>query len=147
MAEPCAIGHRRVLRIALPIALPIALSNATVPLLGAVDTGVAGQLGLAVPLAAVGLGDVVLASVYWIFGFLRMGATGLAAPACVQGDGVEFAAILIRALAVGAMAGLVLIIVRVLVLQAAWHLAPASPDVEMLAGRYVAIRIWVRRPR
>ena len=65
MPDPGAIGHRRVLRIALPIVL----SNATVPLLGAVDTGVVGQLGLASPLAAVGLGAVVLASIYWVFGF------------------------------------------------------------------------------
>ena len=35
------ITHRRVLKIALPIVL----SNATVPLLGAVDTGVVGQMG------------------------------------------------------------------------------------------------------
>ena len=38
------LSHRRVLRIAIPIVL----SNATVPILGAVDTGVVGQLGLAV---------------------------------------------------------------------------------------------------
>ena len=35
------------------IALPIVLSNATSPLLGAVDTAVIGQLGLAAPTGAV----------------------------------------------------------------------------------------------
>ena len=57
------------------IALPIVLSNATVPLLGAVDTGVVGQLGQAAPIGAVGLGAVILATLYWVFGFLRMGTT------------------------------------------------------------------------
>ena len=63
----------------MKIALPIVLSNATVPLLGAVDTGVVGQLGLAAPIGAVGMGAVILASAYWLFGFLRMGTSGLAA--------------------------------------------------------------------
>ena len=67
------ITHSRVLKIALPIVL----SNATVPILGAVDTGVVGQLGEAAPIGAVGIGAVILSTIYWIFGFLRMGTTGL----------------------------------------------------------------------
>jgi len=54
MAEPRPITHRRVLNIALPIVL----SNATVPILGAVDTGVVGQLGAAAPIGAVGIGEI-----------------------------------------------------------------------------------------
>ena len=70
---PETITHRRILKIAFPIVL----ANITVPLLGLVDTGVIGQLGSAVPLGAVGIGAVILSSVYWVFGFLRMGTTGL----------------------------------------------------------------------
>jgi MATE family multidrug resistance protein len=79
-----APGHRRV----LAIALPIVLSNATVPLLGIVNTAVVGQMGLAAPIGAVGLGAVVLASIYWVFGFLRMGTSGLVAQARGAGDEV-----------------------------------------------------------
>ena len=71
-----------------------------------------------------------------------MGTTGLAAQAHGQGERVEVAAILIRALAVGALAGLVLVIGQGWLLRAAWHLAPASAEVGHLAGRYVAIRSW-----
>ena len=60
------------------IALPIVLSNATVPILGAVDTGVVGQMGQAAPIGAVGMGAVILSTIYWVFGFLRMGSTDLA---------------------------------------------------------------------
>lgn len=102
------ITHRRVMKIALPIVV----SNATVPLLGAVDTGVIGQLGLAAPIGAVGLGAVILASIYWIFGFLRMGTSGLAAQAHGKGDGAERTAILLRALLVALCAGLVLILAQ-----------------------------------
>ena len=88
------ITHARVLKIALPIVL----SNATVPLIGAVDTGVVGQMGQAAPIGAVGVGAVILAAIYWIFGFLRMGTTGLASQAVGAGDRAEVNAILMRAL-------------------------------------------------
>ena len=138
MASDPPISHRRVLRIALPIVL----SNATVPLLGAVDTGVVGQLGLAAPIGAVGLGAVVLASVYWMFGFLRMGTTGLAAQARGSGETVETAAILIRALMVGAVAGILLVVVQLPLMALAFYLAPGSAEVEALARHYIGIRIW-----
>ena len=132
------ISHRRVLRIALPIVI----SNATVPILGAVDTAVVGQLGLAAPIGAVGLGAIVLASVYWIFGFLRMGTSGLAAQAHGAGDRAESGAILIRALMIGGAAGLVFIVLQGPLVWAAFRLAPAGPEVEALARSYLSIRIW-----
>ena len=67
MADAILPTHRRV----LAIALPIVVSNATVPILGAVDTGVVGQLGEAAPIGAVGIGAIILTAFYWIFGFLR----------------------------------------------------------------------------
>jgi MATE family multidrug resistance protein len=132
------ISHRRVLRIALPIVI----ANATVPILGAVDTGVVGQLGAAAPIGAVGLGAVVLASLYWVFGFLRMGTTGLVAQAHGAGDAAEVAANLARALLIGGVAGLAIIVAQVPLFAAAFRLAPASAEVENLARDYLAIRIW-----
>ncbi|MDP2086397.1 MAG: MATE family efflux transporter [Gemmobacter sp.] len=132
------ITHARVLRIAAPIVL----SNATVPILGAVDTGVVGQLGLAAPIGAVGMGAIILASVYWIFGFLRMGTSGLAAQAQGAGDRAESGAVLLRGLGIGVAAGLLLIALQVPLVWAAFRLAPASAEVEGLARQYLAIRIW-----
>jgi len=132
------ISNRRV----LAIALPVVLSNATIPILGAVDTGVVGQLGEAAPIGAVGLGAVVLASVYWIFGFLRMGTSGLVAQAHGAGDRAEAGAHLLRALAIGLGAGLVLVLLQGPILAAAFRLAPASAEVEALARQYLGLRIW-----
>jgi multidrug resistance protein, MATE family len=140
MAEP-AIGpltHGRVLKIAIPIVL----SNATVPILGAVDTGVVGQMGLAAPIGAVGIGAIILSAIYWIFGFLRMGTTGLVAQAKGAGDAGETGALLMRALMIGASAGLVFVLAQGAVFAAAFWLAPASDEVESLAQTYLAIRIW-----
>ena len=132
------LTHARVLRIAAPIVI----SNATVPLLGAVDTAVVGQMGLAAPIGAVGLGAVVLASFYWIFGFLRMGTTGLAAQAHGAGDLGLRNAVLLRALIIGLAAGLLLVAVQAAIFWAAFRLAPASAEVERLARDYLELRIW-----
>ena len=132
------LSHRRVLRIAGPIVL----SNVTVPLLGAVDTAVIGQMGLAAPLGAVGLGAVILATLYWMFGFLRMSTSGLAAQAQGAGDMPERTAVLLRALLVASVAGLGLVLLQGALFAGAFRLAPASDEVETLARQYLAIRIW-----
>ena len=132
------ISNRRVLKIALPIVV----SNATVPILGAVDTGVVGQLGLAAPIGAVGLGAVVLTSIYWVFGFLRMGTSGMVAQARGAGDLPETGAILMRALLIGWGAGLVFVLAQAPLFWAAFRIAPASADVETLARGYLSVRIW-----
>lgn len=133
-----AITHGRVLRISGPIVL----SNATVPLLGAVDTAVIGQLGDAASLGGVGIGAVILATLYWAFGFLRMSTSGLAAQAHGAGDAAEVSAVLLRALIVGAVAGLGLVALQSALFAGAFALAPASPAVETVAQDYLSIRIW-----
>lgn len=132
------ITHTRVARIAVPVVL----SNATVPLLGAVDTAVIGQLGQAAPLGAVGMGAVVLATLYWAFGFLRMSTSGLAAQAAGAGDMPERSAVLLRALLVALAAGAALILLQSLLFAAAFRIAPASAEVEGMAQTYLSIRIW-----
>ena len=136
--QPPQLSHRRVLRIALPIVL----SNATVPILGAVDTGVVGQLGEATPIGAVGIGAVILASIYWIFGFLRMGTTGMVAQAQGAGNQAEVSALLTRALLIALSGGLLLILLQVPMLWLVFQVSPASAEVETLARSYINIRIW-----
>lgn len=91
------ITHRRVLNVAIPIVI----SNATYPILGLVDTGVVGQLGEAAPIGAVGIGAIILSGFYWLFGFLRMGTSGLVAQARGAGDAPETGAILMRGIIIG----------------------------------------------
>ena len=135
---PQPLTHRRVLKIALPIVL----SNATVPILGAVDVGVVGQLGEAAPIGAVAMGAIILTTVYWIFGFLRMGTVGLVGQAAGAGDTAEVSTILTRALIIGGVAGVALIVLQPLIFMAAFALSPASDEVEALARTYLSIRIW-----
>ena len=136
--SPETVTHRRVLRVAIPIVI----SNATVPILGAVDTGVVGQMGLAAPIGAVGIGAIILASLYWFFGFLRMGLSGLVAQARGAGEVAETGALLTRGLMIGVVGGLLFVVCQVAVFAGAFWVAPASPEVEALARDYLSIRIW-----
>ena len=139
MADPTyGITHKRV----LSIALPIVISNATVPILGAVDTGVIGQLGGAAPIGAVGIGAIILGALYWIFGFLRMGTVGLTSQALGAGDAQEVRALFFRSAGIGVLAGLAFIIFQIPIFAGAFWIAPASVQVESLARDYMSIRVW-----
>ena len=132
------ISHRRVLKIALPMVI----SNATIPILGAVDTGVIGQLGDQILLAAVGMGAIIISTVYWIFGFLRMGTTGLVAQAAGSGDQSEVFSYLIRGILIGLSAGLLIVIIQIPLFWLVIELFQATPEVETKAEKYLSIRIW-----
>lgn len=139
MADPTyGITHKRV----LSIALPIVISNATVPLLGAVDTGVIGQLGGAAPIGAVGIGAIILGALYWIFGFLRMGTVGLTSQALGGGEPQEVRALFFRSVGIGLLAGTAFITFQIPIFAGAFWIAPASAEVEGLARAYMSIRVW-----
>lgn len=112
------------------------------PILGAVDTGVVGQMGQAAPIGAVGIGAIILSAIYWVFGFLRMGTTGLTAKAQGAGRSGEVAAMLTRAVMVGFGGGLLVVALQVWLFRGAFYVSPASPEVETLAREYLSIRIW-----
>ena len=88
-------------------AWPIMIGQITVPLVGLVDTAIIGRTGDAVALAAVALGSFVVTFLFWTFGFLRMGMTGLTAQAEGAKDAVEVRALLIRGIALGVGLGAV----------------------------------------
>ena len=139
MAEAAGpLTHARV----LAIAGPIVLSNATVPLLGIVDTAVVGRLGAAAPIGAVGTGALLMTAILWAFGFLRMGTVGLAGQALGEGDGAEVSAILSRALLVALAGGLALIALQVPIFEFALWVQPATEEVERLGRVYMDVRIW-----
>ncbi|WP_235907252.1 hypothetical protein [Niallia circulans] len=59
-------------RYFLSLALPLIFATITVPLLGAVDTAVVGQLPDPAYIGGVAVGTVIFNSIYWLFGFLRV---------------------------------------------------------------------------
>jgi len=131
-------SHRAI----LGIALPIMLSNVSTPLLGAVDTAVVGQIPDPAHIGAVAVGSLVFTFVFWAFGFLRMGTTGLTAQALGARDADEMVAALGRALLVALVAGAGMLVLQWPIREAAFAVLDASASVEGLGRSYFDIRIW-----
>lgn len=124
------------------LAWPIVLANASVPLLGLVDTAVIGNVGTVAELGAVALGAVVFSFVFWGFGFLRMGTTGFVAQAAGQRDSAEVRAIAARGLLLALAIGLALLVLQRPIAFVALALLDAAPEVNAHTARYIAVRIW-----
>lgn len=126
----------------LAIAVPIMLSNVSTPLLGVVDTAVMGRLPDPAYIGAVALGSLVFSFVFWAFGFLRMGTTGLTAQALGAGDRDELRAALGRAALIALAIGALLIVLQWPIGAVAFALLEGTDAVEALARSYFGIRIW-----
>ncbi len=113
------------------------LGQASVPLVGIVDTAVIGRTGDAIALAGVALGATIITLVFWTFGFLRMGMTGLTAQAQGSGDRPEVEALLLRALALGIGLGFVLLAISWPLREAALAVMSGTPAVDGEASGYM----------
>ena len=132
------LTHKRV----LTVAIPIVLSNLSTPLLGLVDTGIMGQIGDAKYISGVALGSLIFTFLFWAFGFLRMGTTGLVAQAYGAGDGDELRAALGRALLIAASIGVLCWLAQSPLKSLSFSLMQCEPDAKLLAQAYYDIRIW-----
>lgn len=124
------------------LAWPLMLTNLTVPLLGLVDTAVLGHLENPEYLGAVAVGANLFTLLYWTFGFMRMGTTGLAAQAWGQRDRFRQTALLVRSLLLAMAIGLLLILFHQPLIALGLHLMNPSTEVRQLAAEYASIRIW-----
>ena len=112
----------------LQLTLPSVVSNITVPLLGLVDVAIAGHIGDATYIGAIAIGSMIFNIIYWVFGFLRMGTSGMTSQALGRRDLAEVMRTLVRALCVGVG------VVR-------W-LMNTPDDIVPLGSRYFKIVIW-----
>jgi MATE family multidrug resistance protein len=132
------LTHRAI----LAIAVPIMISNVSTPLLGVVDTAVMGRVPDPAYIGAVALGALVFNFVFWSFGFLRMGTTGLTAQALGAADATEIRASLGRAVLLAILVGAGLVALQWPIGQIAFALLDGPPRVETLARNYYDVRIW-----
>jgi MATE family multidrug resistance protein len=125
----------------LRLAVPNILSNISIPLLSTVDTALMGRLSEA-HIGAVGVGAMIFNFVYWNFGFLRMGTTGMTAQTFGRNDNLGIANNLGRAVLVALiLAGLILVL-QVPFGEASFHLMNASGEQKILLEEYFFIRIY-----
>jgi MATE family multidrug resistance protein len=129
-------------RSVLTVAVPIMLSNVTEPMIGVVNTAIIGQLPDPYYIGAIAVGALIFSFIFWGFGFLRLSTGGLSAQAVGAGDSVELTAVLWRALAIAAVAGLFLIAVSPLIEDLSFGLIGGSPEVRAQGEIYFHYRIW-----
>jgi len=112
-----------------------------VPLLGIVDTALVGHLDHVYYLGALAVGGMIFNFLFWGFGFLRMGTTGLTAQAFGSLDRTEMILILARVQAVAMTLGLMILLLREPVAALSFWIIDSSSEVEQYALTYFDIRI------
>ncbi len=137
-ASPRALTRRAI----FAQAWPIMLGQAAIPLVGLVDTAVIGRTGNATALAGVALGATIISMVFWAFGFLRMGMTGLAAQADGAGNVREVDALLLRGIAIGGGIGTALLLLAWPIRELAFALLAGSDSLDAEARGYVTARFF-----
>lgn len=126
----------------LHIALPSIIANITTPLLGMVDMAIVGHMGDPVFIAAISLGGIIFSMIYWIFGFLRMGTSGLTAQAYGADDLPRRDAVLQLALTLAVAIGIIFIILHKPLLRLMLHFLGADNETNLLASQYFNILIY-----
>ncbi len=130
--------NREILRLAIPNII----TTLTVPLLGMVDLAIVGHMGSPVYIGAIALGTMIFNMIYWNFGFLRMGTSGLTAQAYGARQDKEAMHILSRALCIGLSAALLLIVLQYPIRLLVFRIVSGSAEVETVAAQYFHICIW-----
>ncbi len=129
-------------RHVLALAVPVMISNSTVPLVGIVDTAVMGRMGSPEWVAATAVGAVIFSSIYWVFGFLRMATGGLVAQAYGADSHVTIGRICVRALLLGCLFSLALLLLQVPLLSIGLAAMQDNAQWQELTARYFHVRIF-----
>lgn len=123
------------------IAFPAIISNITTPLLAMVDMAIVGHIGNATYIGAVAIGASMFNMLYWLFGFLRMGSSGLTSQAYGRGDRSDQGLILHRALAISLLSGFLLIALSSLICNPLLDFMDADTDTRSMARTYFLLAV------
>ncbi len=137
-AASLPLGYRQV----LCLAIPIILANLTQPLMSAVDTAVAGHLPGAHHLAGVALGSLIFNLLFWVFGFLRMGTTGVVAQYFGAGKPESILLTVGRGVLIAWLIGLSILLLQRPLIEGGLALLGASHEAAEQARLYAYARVW-----
>jgi MATE family multidrug resistance protein len=126
----------------LRLAIPSILANITIPLVGLVDTAIVGHIANATAIGGIAIGTMLFDLLYWNFGFLRVGTSGMTAQAFGRGDRVECARLLSQSVGIALIGAALIWLIQWLFVNLVLTLVPCSPEVASFAREYFFIRIW-----
>lgn len=126
----------------LSLAIPSIVTNITVPLLGLVDVAIVGHMGDASYIGAIAVGTMMMNVICWLFGFLRMGTSGMTSQAYGRGDSKEAATILFQAIALGAAIGILFVLFQPLLLRLFLFFMRPSDEIRAFASVYFHVCVF-----
>lgn len=129
-------------RSILRLAIPNIISNLSVPLLGAVDTALVGHLEHVYYLGALAVGSVIFNFIFWGFGFLRMGTTGLTAQEYGRRDRTKMMMILARVQFLALLIGLLIVLMQTSIADFSLWMIDSTREVAEYTRVYFDIRIY-----
>jgi MATE family multidrug resistance protein len=126
----------------LRLAIPSILANITIPLVGVVDTAIVGHIANATAIGGIAIGTMLFDLLYWNFGFLRVGTSGMTAQAYGRGERVECARLLSQSVGIALIGAALIWLIQWLFVNLVLTLVPCSSEVASFAREYFFIRIW-----
>ena len=126
----------------LRLAIPSILANITIPLVGLVDTAIVGHIANATFIGGIAIGTMLFDLLYWNFGFLRVGTSGMTAQAFGRGDRQECARLLSQSVGIALLGAAVIWLLQWLFVTVVLAILPCSPEVATFARDYFFVRIW-----
>jgi len=126
----------------LNLAIPNVISNLSVPLLGVVDTALVGHLDEIYYLGALAVGGMIFNFLFWGFGFLRMGTTGLTAQEYGRRDRRGIMMMLARVQFVALLIGILILLLKNPIGDLSFWIIESGAEVERFTLVYFDIRIY-----
>lgn len=126
----------------LNLAVPNVISNLSVPLLGVVDTALVGHLEEVYYLGALAVGGMIFNFLFWGFGFLRMGTTGLTAQEYGKRNRTGIMMMLARVQFLALLIGFALILLKEPIAALSFMIIESGPEVQQYTLEYYDIRIF-----
>ena len=126
----------------LRLAIPSILANITIPLVGVVDTAIVGHIANATYIGGIAIGTMLFDLLYWNFGFLRVGTSGMTAQAYGREDRVECARLLTQSVSIALIGAAFLWLIQWLFVTLVLAIVPCSAEVAAFACEYFFVRIW-----
>ena len=130
--------NRQILRLAIPSIL----ANITIPLVGLVDTAIVGHISDAHAIGGIAIGTMLFDLLYWNFGFLRVGTSGMTAQAFGREDREYCARLFTQSVSIALIGSAIIWGLQWVFVTGVLYLVPCSPEVDAFAREYFFVRVW-----
>ena len=130
----------------LRLALPAIIANVTIPLLGLLDTAIAGHMGETAYIGAIAVGSMMFNLIYWNFGFLRMGTSGVTAQSYGADDMRGATLVLVQSCVLALAIAAAIVLLQTPLCELCMTIIDPSPVVAAYALDYYDICVWGAPP-